>query len=84
MKRLRVNTVVCPTCEEAIYSRAHHDFRYCKCGDVNVDGGFDYLKYGWRPDLPQPTIKVRYVNATKEMLYDDWNNRTDKFGCMPK
>lgn len=45
--KMRVNGIQCPRCEEKIWSRHRHDFRYCICEYCYVDGGFDYLRYGW-------------------------------------
>jgi len=42
-----VNGVVCSECGEMIFSRYRHDFRLCGCGNVSVDGGNDYFKYGY-------------------------------------
>lgn len=39
----------CKRCGDVIQSLSRHDFRSCKCGSVFVDGGSDYLRYGW-PD----------------------------------
>ena len=36
----------CPKCGEDIYSNSRHDFVSCQCGEVFVDGGFDYLRFG--------------------------------------
>ena len=44
--KMRVTGVQCPLCKEKIWSRSVHDFRYCKCGGVFVDGGREYLRYG--------------------------------------
>lgn len=79
--RTRVTTVICPQCSAEMYSRAHYDFHGCKCGTF-VDGGFDYLRYGWPNGYGKPATKIRYVPATKVELYHDWNNRTDKFGFI--
>lgn len=53
LKRLQVQkpgTVVwgieCPKCKEQVWSRHRHDFRYCGCKAVFVDGGRDYLRSG--------------------------------------
>ena len=77
MSKIRVQTLTCPKCGDEIYSRARHDFHYCSCGEkgIFVDGGFDYLRYGWANDIKRETIKIRYrfVNATKAQLYYDWN-----------
>lgn len=46
-KKMRVTGVKCPLCEEKIWSRHRHDYRFCRCGYSSVDGGRDYLKMGW-------------------------------------
>jgi hypothetical protein len=38
------NEVECKKCGDIIYSAYRHDFKYCKCGSVAVDGGTDYLR----------------------------------------
>jgi hypothetical protein len=39
-----VNQVRCKKCGDEPFSRHRHDFVWCKCGAVAVDGGMDYLK----------------------------------------
>lgn len=78
--KTRVLTVTCPECKSEMYSRSRHDFHGCSCGTF-VDGGFDYLRYGGM-DLTKIVKRTRYVNATRQELYDDWNNRKDKFGFI--
>lgn len=36
------NAVQCHCCLEVIESLHRHDFKFCRCGDVAVDGGRDY------------------------------------------
>jgi hypothetical protein len=81
--RTRVYTVICRKCDLEMYSRARHDFHGCKCGTF-VDGGFDYLRYGWPGGTEKPTGKTRYVNATRQELYDDWNKQNNKYGFILK
>lgn len=38
------NQVHCLKCDDRPFSAHRHDFRYCKCGSVAVDGGTEYLK----------------------------------------
>lgn len=78
--KTKVNCVVCPVCKDEIYSRANHDFHYCSCGAVAVDGGFDYLRYVYNETKPE--VVVREVNASKKELFQDWNHRRDKFGFI--
>ena len=34
----------CKNCGEIIESKSVHDFKFCKCEAVAVDGGHDYLR----------------------------------------
>mgnify|MGYP001241826894 CR=1 FL=1 len=38
------NELECKKCGDIIYSCNRHDFKYCKCGSIAVDGGMDYLR----------------------------------------
>lgn len=44
MKKIVVNKIRCKKCGEIIESTYRHNFKYCKCGRVAVDGGKDYLR----------------------------------------
>ena len=53
--------IECPKCLDRIFSWHRHDFKYCKCKEVFVDGGFDYLRYGYCKDGSKPkVIKKRF------------------------
>lgn len=36
--------ISCLKCGAAVYSDDRHDFKWCPCQSVAVDGGYDYLK----------------------------------------
>lgn len=38
------NQVKCNKCGDTPYSSHRHDFRYCSCGSIAVDGGTYYLR----------------------------------------
>lgn len=38
------NKAQCRLCGDIIESTYRHDFKSCKCGEISVDGGKDYLK----------------------------------------
>ncbi len=80
--KIRVKCIQCPKCKDIIYSRARHDFHKCSCGRIHVDGGFDYLRYGWNNDIKQPKEIIKYIKATKSQLYDDWDYSRNKFGII--
>lgn len=44
MNKIITNKVKCLVCSDIIESTHRHDFKYCKCGAIAVDGGKDYLK----------------------------------------
>lgn len=75
---MKIQTITCPSCKDEIYSRAHHDFRYCSCGEVSVDGGREYTKIGYKKEIPQ--FQERELDITEQELYNDWNKRIDKYG----
>jgi hypothetical protein len=41
------NMIECPVCHDVIESVHRHDFKYCSCGNVSVDGGQEYRKRSW-------------------------------------
>ena len=43
-RKLTRNAVKCLKCNDVIESVHRHDFRYCTCGNIAVDGGLDYLR----------------------------------------
>lgn len=44
------NKVRCDECKDVIESVHRHDFKWCSCGNVAVDGGKDYPKRCFRGD----------------------------------
>ena len=78
--RTRVSCVRCSKCKDIIYSRARHDWHNCTCGNISIDGGFDYCHYGFTIKPPKRVIK--YINATRSQLYQDWNYQKDKYGII--
>lgn len=51
MKFTRVvrNACRCTKCDTVIESKHRHDFKWCKCQTIFVDGGTDYIKRGGDP-----------------------------------
>lgn len=44
MVKIILNKIKCKKCGDEIESCSVHDFKFCKCGAVAVDGGLDYLR----------------------------------------
>lgn len=87
---MKVNGVWCSKCNSFIFSRCRHDFRWCICEEIFIDGGFDYTKVGGNIDkIEQVDIQDLYVEfidyTNKEILqvlYNDWNIKTDFYGLI--
>jgi hypothetical protein len=50
MKKIKTNKIRCRKCGDIIESTYTHDFKYCDCGAVAIDGGYDYLRRCGDPD----------------------------------
>lgn len=46
----------CSICDDIIFSNSRHDWVSCACGEIFIDGGFDYLRIGAREEFP---LRVR-------------------------
>jgi len=51
MTKIIRNSAICLSCATEIVSLHRHDFQWCPCGSIFVDGGTDYLKRGGDPAL---------------------------------
>lgn len=59
MKRITVNKIRCNLCGDEIESISVHDFKWCKCGAVAVDGGHEYMKRCGNPkDITELSVEV--------------------------
>ena len=53
------NAARCRKCDTVIESKSVHDFKYCKCRAIFVDGGLDYLRRGgYLDDIEELSEKV--------------------------
>lgn len=49
--KVLVNKVRCKKCNDIIESKHVHDFRYCKCKAIYIDGGTEYQRYGGNQNM---------------------------------
>lgn len=42
------NKAQCAKCGDILESVHRHDFKFCSCGSISVDGGKDYVKRSFR------------------------------------
>lgn len=47
---IRKNKAQCNKCKDIIESKHRHDFVWCKCKSIFVDGGNDYWKAGFKEE----------------------------------
>jgi hypothetical protein len=66
----------CTKCGDVIYSRAHHDFHWCNCKSIAIDGGREYTKMTG-VDFVQVELDV---DASNEELITDYYREIDKYG----
>lgn len=71
----------CPNCKDVIFSRSNHDYHNCTCGEIAVDGGFEYLRVAYKDVTPE-RVDLRLFGVTKADLYRDWNTGKNRFGTI--
>ena len=79
---MKIKAIQCPNCKDVIFSRTRHDYRSCGCDAIGIDGGFDYFKMSFKGKVPKE-LEIN-VDATRQELFNDWNNGNDKFGIINK
>ena len=42
--KILVNKIQCKKCKDIIESKHVHDFKWCSCKSIAVDGGLEYLR----------------------------------------
>lgn len=68
MKKWRYQSGIrCVSCQDIIYSVMRHDFKHCKCGKVNINGGKNYTKIGFETGSD-------FENITIDLLTDKITN----------
>ncbi len=78
MKHLFYNSIHCNLCGDNIQSYYRHDFKYCKCGNAMIDGGLDYVHYGYRGEPDTITHFYMFMEdhpfSLIRQYYYRWNN----------
>ncbi len=69
MNQIIVNKIRCLKCGDEIESTHRHDFKFCKCGSVAVDGGKDYLRRVGNPEDFQELSRVEEVPSLKRTMH---------------
>lgn len=79
---MKVLGIICFKCNTFTFSRAGHDCRHCTCGNCMIDGGPNntYMRYS---KCSHSILSWADIKQTTKELYNDWNNRKDKYGIIP-
>ena len=75
---MKTTGIKCNKCRVTIFSRARHDFRYCKCGGCAIDGGQDYFRIiGEGYEVVDLDLDVE-----RKDLFNDYNYGLDNYGMI--
>lgn len=82
MSKYRIvrNSVKCLRCRQEIESAHRHDFRYCRCGSVAVDGGKDYLKRCGSWEDYEETSITEWMEGDEDSATDKLTEEAQKLG----
>lgn len=69
---MKHTAIKCPSCKDIVFSIAHHDYHSCTCGEVTVDGGFEYFRFGWAGDKPE-ILEIEIPKKTVKQYYKIWS-----------
>jgi len=64
-RKIKLNMIECKHCKQIIESKHRHDFRYCKCQAVFVDGGKDYLRRGFKTNPEDDYLELSQYEDDK-------------------
>ena len=57
--------IKCMKCEDTIQSMFRHDFKWCKCKSIAIDGGRDYTKISYHDDAFYEFVEDLNVSNSK-------------------
>ncbi len=60
MKIIKRNLARCKLCGDIIESKYTHDCEECKCGEIYVDGGKDYIHTGAKNSIDNVELLTEY------------------------
>lgn len=71
-----MNKIKCLKCGDEIESKYRHDFKYCKCGAVAIDGGNDYQRICgefkdfevWRDGKYEPMVRKNLTSKIYALI----------------
>lgn len=61
-RKIKTNKIKCNYCGDIILSESRHEFKFCSCGKVAVDGGTDYLRRIYTNSCDDFTELTEYID----------------------
>ena len=79
-RKIKTNMIKCNYCGDIIVSENRHDFKFCSCGKVAVDGGTDYLKRSYTNSTDDFTELTEYIDwkCLTYVSHYEGNGRTQR------
>lgn len=71
MRKIIVNKVRCKKCDDIIESLDTHDFKYCSCASIALDGGKEYQKVLWGINATEKVADVDEYIDFSYTIYED-------------
>ena len=65
--KILVNKIQCKKCKDIIESKYVHDFKWCSCKSIAVDGGLEYLR---RVGNLEDIIELSEFEMKQEEIYE--------------
>lgn len=65
--KILVNKIQCNKCKDIIESKYVHDFKWCSCKSIAVDGGVEYLR---RVGNLEDIIELSEFENKQEGIYE--------------
>ena len=79
---MKVHAAQCNKCGDIIWSRCRHDFRWCTCKAIGIDGGYDCIRV-IGDDKNIKELIMEDDCPSRDDAYKDWNESKDKYGLIP-
>lgn len=61
------NAAKCIECGDEIFSAHRHDFKYCECENIFVDGGMSYIRHGFEDRDKYMNLSIEITELQFEM-----------------
>ena len=65
--QILINKIQCNKCKDIIESKHVHDFKWCSCKSIAVDGGLEYLR---RVGNLEDIIELSEFEMKQEEIYE--------------